>query len=251
MRSTWRRASRTCRCIGRRRDRGRRRAVAGALAARRAGPCGTGVHRRGCDARRGGSRNRSAATSAARSRTANGSCPTERPTRRRTSGSPAPAHSAMWGSRARFGSRDTAASSTRPSRIRASTWAATSGTLYLDVSGTTQQGDPVDESGVPFADLTLGEGVGVDGGPAIRGCRSDPHRRGCGRIRHLRVRRTARPAHSPARRWSQHARCPSRRGAQIAPTPATDVADLDRRCRGSGDPSRPSPCSWCADDAVD
>jgi hypothetical protein len=44
------------------------------------------------------------------------------------------------------------------------TWGADSGTLYLDVSGTTQEGDPVDETAVPFAALTLGAPVASDGG---------------------------------------------------------------------------------------
>ena len=34
-----------------------------------------------------------------------------------------------------------------------------SGTLYLDVSGTTQEGEPVDESAVPFARLVFDDGV--------------------------------------------------------------------------------------------
>jgi hypothetical protein len=43
-------------------------------------------------------------------------------------------------------------------------WGEESGILYLDVSGTTQEGDPVNEAGVPFADLTVGEPiVTVDG----------------------------------------------------------------------------------------
>ena len=42
-------------------------------------------------------------------------------------------------------------------------WGGGSGTLYLDVSGTTQDGDPVDEQRVPFADLTVGEPVAADG----------------------------------------------------------------------------------------
>jgi hypothetical protein len=41
------------------------------------------------------------------------------------------------------------------------TWGGDSGVLYLDVSGTTQEGDPVNEAGVPFADLTFNGGVGV------------------------------------------------------------------------------------------
>jgi len=44
------------------------------------------------------------------------------------------------------------------------TWGGDSGTLFLDVSGTTQEGDPVDEAGVPFADLAFGDVIGADGG---------------------------------------------------------------------------------------
>jgi hypothetical protein len=42
-------------------------------------------------------------------------------------------------------------------------WGGDSGTLYLDVSGTTQEGDPVDETGVPFADLAFGGILGDEG----------------------------------------------------------------------------------------
>lgn len=42
-------------------------------------------------------------------------------------------------------------------------WSGTTGTLYLDVSGTTQEGDPVDEAAVAFAELVLPEaGTGSD-----------------------------------------------------------------------------------------
>ena len=47
-------------------------------------------------------------------------------------------------------------------------WGGASGTLYLDVSGTTQEGDPVDETAVPFADLTFGEEIGVDADGDLR-----------------------------------------------------------------------------------
>ena len=43
-------------------------------------------------------------------------------------------------------------------------WSGTTGTLFLDISGTTQEGDPVDERGVEFATLELPEAAfdGVD-----------------------------------------------------------------------------------------
>lgn len=40
-------------------------------------------------------------------------------------------------------------------------WGGGVGTLYLDVSGTTQEGEPVDESAVAFASLTFDGGVGT------------------------------------------------------------------------------------------
>ena len=47
-------------------------------------------------------------------------------------------------------------------------WGGDSGTLYLDVSGTTQEGDPIDEVGVPFADLTFGEEISIDADGGLR-----------------------------------------------------------------------------------